>query len=246
MSAIVDAYTTPGTERETLLPPAELLRQLDDAGIARAIVAPEDRELAVLNRTGNERVARIAAEAPDRLIPACGVNPWYGAEGVAELERAARNGAKMLVLAPALQGFYLGDEVINPLLEAAGTMRLPVYVHTGPHGPAAPTQLALVAMQFPRTRFIMGHCGSTDHAHDMPATLKLKLPNLWFELSLVRPFAIQHWGKIAGDERLIFGTSAPRNLPSHELRHADASWPIDKNPGTYGRNIETLLAEVQA
>ncbi|MCX5662174.1 MAG: amidohydrolase family protein [Planctomycetota bacterium] len=257
MSSIIDAYTTSGTERETALPVEELIRQLDDAGIARAVVAPEDREIAVHNRAGNERIARLAADAPGspggtgapgnagRLIPACTVNPWFGAEGVKELSRAVHAGARMLVLAPALQGFYLGDEIANPLYEAAKEMLLPVYVHTGPHGPAAPTQLALVAMQFPRTRFIMGHCGSTDHAHDMPAALKLKLPNLWFELSLVRPFAIHHWGKIAGDERLIFGTSAPRNLPRHELQHADLSWPIAKNSGTYGRNIEALLAEVR-
>ena len=43
MTTIIDAYCTLGTERETRLSPEQLLRVMDDAGIARAVVARDAR-----------------------------------------------------------------------------------------------------------------------------------------------------------------------------------------------------------
>jgi hypothetical protein len=240
---IVDAYCTPGTERETRLAPERLLRLMDEAGIDRAMIAPEDRELAFRNRDGNDRILRVHGRCPDRFVPACGVNPWSGQSGIDELHRAARAGAKMLVLAPALQGFHLGDPVTDGLLRSAAELRIPVYVHTGPHAAAAPTQLVLLAAEYPQVRFILGHCGSTDYAHDMPAVLRAAPENVWFELSLVRPFAVSGYAAIVNRSRLIFGSSAPRNYPAFELRHLAAYLPVDAYPEVYGGNLLKLLRE---
>lgn len=246
MSEILDGYCTPGTERETILPSAELLRQMDRAGIARAVIAPEDREIAAHNAAGNQRILTLARAGGGRFIPACSANPWFGAAAISEMQQAVAEGARMLVLAPALQGFILGDELTDDLLTAAGKMNLPVYVHTGPHSAAAPSQLALLAERLSSTRFILGHCGSTDHAWDMPSIFKLRLPNLWFELSFVRPWGMPAYGSLADESRWIFGTSAPRNDPEFELRRFDADWPIVKHDGTYGANLAELLKAVRS
>jgi hypothetical protein len=68
MNEIIDAYCTPGTQRDTKLAPAELLQWMDEAGIHRAVVAPEDREIAVDNTAGNRRVLHIA----ERSLPGPG------------------------------------------------------------------------------------------------------------------------------------------------------------------------------
>ena len=115
------------------------------------------------------------------------MNPWFGESACRELRRAVAEGAKMLVLAPALQGFCFGDDLPDDLLAVAAELRVPVYVHTGPHAFGAPTQLLLAAAEHPGVRFILGHCGSTDFAGDMPALIRSASENLWFELSLVRP-----------------------------------------------------------
>ncbi len=242
---VVDAYTTPGTERETCLSADELLRQMDQAGIARALIAPQDRELAVDNRAGNERVIRMAGASAGRFIPACGVNPWLGDKGLAELERSASDGARLLVLAPVLQGFMLTDPVADALLQHAGRLNIPVYVHTGPHSSSAPTQLALVAERFAGTRFILGHCGSTDYSHDMPSIFAMRLPNLWYELSFVRPWSVARYASLAMPGRLIFGTSAPRNVQAFELDCFNVVYPVNEHADVYGTNFLRLIGEAE-
>ena len=100
--AILDGYCTPGMERETRLSPNGLLELLDQAGIERAVIAPEDREIAVNNRGGNDRILELSKSSGRRFIPACAVNPWFGQAGCDELRRAAGAGARLLVMSPVL------------------------------------------------------------------------------------------------------------------------------------------------
>lgn len=241
MVQIVDAYCTPGTERETVLSVDALLRLMDRARIAKAVVAPQDREVAVANVEGNRRIAESAQRFSDRLIPACTVNPWYGDAAIRELARSAADAARMLVLAPALQGFILTDEIADPLLEEASRLNIPVYVHTGPHSAAAPSQLLLVAARHPAVRFILGHCGSTDYHPDMPAVLAAAPENVWFELSLVRPWSAAQYAASADPSRLLFGSAAPRNSPEYELCHFAEALPFEQYPAVYGENLLRLL-----
>lgn len=241
---IFDAYCTPGTERETTLPVDELLREMDQAGVGRAVIAPEDRELAVANAAGNERIRRIAERHSDRFTAACCANPWFGAESVAELERCVASGARMLVFAPALQGFLPNDEVVEDLVNCAASHRVPMYFHTGPHAFGGPTQIILLAEKFPNARFIIGHCGSTDHAWDMPAVLKYHaLKNVWFELSFVRPWVLPDYVNFAGSDRFVWGSSAPRNRPKFELEQLQDYLPVDRYPDIYGRTLARLINE---
>lgn len=238
---ILDAYCTLGTERETRLTAEELLRQMDRAGIARAVVAPDDREIAFDNRSGNDRLQETCRRFSQRFLPACTVNPWSGTAGRNELCRAAAHGARLLVLSPALQGFCPADDIADPLLTDVAALGLPVYVHTGPHSFGAPTQLVILAERHPQVRFVMGHCGSTDYAHDMPAVLRAAPRNLWFELSLVRPWAAAEYVRMGPRERFLFGTSAPRNDPAYELAELSQRLKVAEYADVYGGNLQRLL-----
>ena len=150
---------------------------------------------------------------------------------MALFEAAARDGARMLVFAPALQGFLTVDELVHPLVELAGRLRVLIYVHTGPHSHGAPTQVVLLAQRHPATRFILGYCGATDHAWDMPAILKHHaLTNLWFELSMVRPWAVPTYLQAVKSDRLIFASASPRNDPRFELEQLNAVLPVAEHP----------------
>ena len=240
---IVDAYCTLGTERETRLSAKDLLALMDAAGITRTVVAPEDREIAVNNAAGNDRILSAADKSGGRFLPACTVNPWFAEKAVRELRRTAGRGARMLVLAPALQGFVLGDELTDDLFAAAAEIDIPVYVHTGPHSASAPTQLVVTAERHPNTRFIMGHCGSTDYWYDVTASLEMKLGNVWFETSFVRPWQVAGHVRKSCEHRFLFGSSAPRHHPGHELEYLDDVWPISEHPAMYGPNLLALLKE---
>ena len=186
MNEVIDAYCTLGTERETRLAPAELLRWMDEAGIHRAVIAPEDREIALHNSSGNGRVVQISRQSQGRFVPACAVNPWFGESACQELRRAVADGAQMLVLAPSLQGFCFCDDLPDQLLAVAAELHVLVYVHTGPHSFGAATQLVVAAAEHPDVRFILGHCATTDYGRDMPAVIILATENVWFDLSLMR------------------------------------------------------------
>ena len=239
---IFDGYCTPGTERDSYLPIETLLAKMDEAGIHQAVIAPEDRELAVANAAGNDRIHAIASRYATRLMPACGINPWFGAAAAEELKRCVDRGARMLILAPALQGFIPTDELCDDLLSAAGRLGVPVYFHTGPQSSGGPTQVVLVAEKHPSTKFIVGHCGSTDHAWDMTTILKNhQLPNLWFELSLVRPWVVPNYIDLAGPSRFIWASSAPRNDPKVELEQLQRFVSLEQFPDVFGGNLAQLL-----
>jgi len=240
MIEIIDGYCTPGTERETRMSAQVLLECMAHAGIRRAVIAPEDREIAVDNTRGNDRILGLAEQYPDSFIPACTANPWYGSAACVELRRVVNAGVCMLVLAPALQGFNLGDEVADDLLQTAGELGLPIYVHTGPHSASAPSQLLLVAARHSSTRFIMGHCGSTDYAADMMAVVRGSPRNLWFELSLARPWAAASYVHSETRGRVLFGSGAPRNDPAFELGQLEKYLPLSDHPDVYGANLLRL------
>lgn len=151
---------------------------------------------------------------------------------------------RILVVSPALQGFFAADDLASGLFRTAAELKVPVYCHTGGHSLGGPTQIVLLAAQCPQTQFILGHCGSTDYAYDMPVVLEANLKNLWFEVSLARPWAAAAYARLPGGRsRLIFGSSAPRNDPLFELEQVARQLPIEDYPDVYGSNLIQLLGE---
>lgn len=243
MAQVIDGYCTLGARRETALTAQQLLREMDAAGVEQAVIAPEDHELAIYHAAGNERIAAEARNARGRFIPACTVSPWRGAEAVDLLRRAVDSGARLLVLAPAVQGFMFTDELADSLLAEAGQLGVTVYVHTGPHSMGGPTQVVLHTQRFGQTRFILAHGGSTDHAWDMGAILEHhRLDNVWYDLSLVRPWAAVNYHTMAGD-RTIFASSSPRNDLKFELEQFAKHMPIDENRDFYGGNLLCAIGQ---
>jgi len=180
---VIDGYCTLGVDREYDLTPDALLSAMDTANVDLAVIAPTPRQMAVHNREGNDFVLGAAAGHPDRFIPACSANPWRGREAVAEAIEAFKSGARLLVLDPEVQGFGIGTDLADPLIEAAADADIPVYVHTGGYQHGAPAQLGLMARRFAEAVFILGHCGSTDFKADALEVARL-CPNVFVETSL--------------------------------------------------------------
>jgi hypothetical protein len=193
---VIDGCTILGRDREVDLLPEELLEETDAQEVDRAVVLPLDRVCAVQNRDGNEWILATCRRFPGRLIPTCTANAWFGRSACEEVGRAAKAGARLLVLHPAVQGFVLSDELVYPLCELAAALRLPIYVHTGCPQHATPFQLAELALRFPKVAFIMGHCGATDFWPDVRPAAALSA-NVYLESSLARPsIFVAHLQKI--------------------------------------------------
>lgn len=240
MGQRIDGYCTLGVDREYDMTEADLLRSMDAAGVDRAVIAPPDRFLAVLNREGNDAILRQARAHPDRFIPACSANPWYGHAALEELQRAAGAGARMLALHPAVQGYQANDELVWPVLDVAAQAQIPVYFHTGPPGHATPWQIADLAARYASVDFIMGHCGATDFWNDVVPAAN-SAANIYLEASLARPFIFADYAKASAKNKGIMGSAAPLNDLAFEWRQMQQVLPAAEWPGVYGDNLRRLL-----
>ena len=236
----IDGYCTIGVDREYDLTVDMLLEQMDQANVDRAVVAPLDRCLAVSNQTGNNTMLQASGEYPDRLIPACSANPWYGLGAVAEVERAIGEGARMLVLHPLVQGFLANDELVWPLLETASETGTPVYFHTGMPGNATPWQVVDLADRFPDLDVIIGHCGATDFWNDMVEAAKSK-DRVYFESSLARPFSFSRYVEQIGGQKGIMGSFAPLNGLAFEWEQMRKVLEPEVLEDVCGNNLLRLL-----
>ena len=236
----IDAYCTLGVDREYKLTDTQLLAAMDQAGVEMAIIAPPDRFLAVYNRQGNAEIHRAATSHSRRFIPACSVNPWFGKAAINELRRALGEGARMLVVHPAVQGFLANDELVFPIIEEAAQAKVPIYIHTGQPGNSTPWQIVDLAGKYPQSDFILGHCGATDFWNDMPGALNA-VPNLYCEASLSRPFRFAEYVKAAGSRKCIMGSWAPLSDLVFEWEEMRKYLPLQDQPDCLGNNMYKLL-----
>jgi len=225
---IVDAHVRIGRCREATLTPAQLLASMDDLGIDSALIAPDERCIAVANREGNALTARAAADSGGRLRAYAVANPWYGAAALDELARATDDGAVALAVDAALQGFDLLDGQVDPLLRFAASRQWPVYVRTGTPPTALPLPLATLARRHPDLAFIMGRSGATDFWIDA-------VPALHHAANLYADTSYAPWDTVLvgfgndpqiGAGRVLFSTDAPYTVPDAEQRRVE-DWPLD-------------------
>jgi hypothetical protein len=213
---IIDSHCHIGAGTRKSVTADELLRAMDDAGVARAVVCSVDQFIAVRNREGNDDVLRAVHAQPERLRGLAAVNPWFGSEGVDELKRSLDAGMCGLKLNSHLQGFVLSDPIVHPLVEVCRDYQAPLYAHTGTPITAEPFQLAELARTFPEVTMVMGHMGYTDFWYDAtPAALQSD--NIYLETSLIDIMNIQTAIEKVGAHRILFGSDFPESDLSLEL-----------------------------
>lgn len=95
---IIDAHVHLGHGREKNLSADDLLAQMHQYGVDRAVICPVDEEIILYNRVGNERILAAVQAHPDRFVGFAVANPWYGQAAVEELRRAIGEGLRGLKL----------------------------------------------------------------------------------------------------------------------------------------------------
>lgn len=217
----------------------ELLRQMDDCGVEKAVICPAEPQIAVYNRQGNDATLAAAKQHPDRFIPFATCNPWYGAEAEEELRRCFTEGCLGLKLHPPLQGFSLAQEIVYPLVEICQESGAPIYFHTGTLLCCEPFQLLELARRFPEVDFIMGHMGATDYWYDTVPAAK-KAENIYLETS-GRVGGLDK--EVLGAGKVLFGSDSPiwnMKVQLTEVLRADLS--AEERQGVLGGSLQALLA----
>ena len=220
MPTVIDAHCHVGKGMMNSQTPESLLEQMDRLGISQSVIVPWDQAVAVDNESGNDYVLSLADRYPDRLIPFCTVNPWYGRRAVDELKRAVGRGAKGLKINPVYQGYQLTDPILYPVIEAAVELNIPIYVPTGIPVMSMPLQLKHLACEFPEGVFIQGHFGATDFWIDAIPSVE-NCPNIYVDTSYNIVSLIEKAVKTLGAERVIFSSDSPYLSLQSELEKID-------------------------
>ena len=243
---IIDAHAHIGHGRYKSLSGEELLSQMDEFGIDRAVICPVEEQITVYNQQGNDEILEQVSKHPDRFTGFAVANPWFGQAAVDELKRALDKGLQGLKLQPVIQGFSMNDALVYPLIEVVVRYQVPVYAHTGTAHFGEPFKLVELARRYPDVTFIMGHSGSSDFWSDLGRSHQFA-PNILFETSRNGPAKYTNMIKNIGVDYIVFGSNAPESLYPLELA---SIWDMITDPGDLerilGLNMQRALGGVAA
>jgi predicted TIM-barrel fold metal-dependent hydrolase len=167
-----------------MVPMVEQTPQID-AAVMLAFDAVHDHEgnLDAANThlyAKNDYVIDLCKRHPKMLFGAS-VHP-YRRDAVAELERCAAAGCKLLKWLPIVQNFNPADPKCEPFYEALAALKVPLLCHTGGEQslPNLDKHVADPALLLPALKrgvtVIMAHCGTRSNARDtdyLPTFMRL-------------------------------------------------------------------------
>ncbi len=145
--------------------PENLLKDMDETGIQKAVLLAVNAETTMQHKVPNEFVLKAVDEYPERFIGFCGVDP-YDKNCVHEIETFYKKGMKGLKLIPVFHFLYPNDEKYIPIYEKACELGLPILFHAGVDF-ALRTRIKYsnpiffddVAVDFPDLKIIIAHFG---------------------------------------------------------------------------------------
>jgi uncharacterized protein len=206
----------------------DALTKLDDiAGVTRsALIVIAQKGAIEATRAKNDVVLEAAQQSGGRFFPIVSVHPHDGAAALAELERVAKLGARIVKLHPNTQNFDVEDPAVGEVLERCGTLNLVVLMDSfKPWDADQPGKFLKLTLAHPRTKLILAHMGHSQFRQFLPFGLLKKLgmqTNVFFDTSaLATTFADSPleaelvWVmRQVGMERILFGSDWPVDTPA--------------------------------
>nr|WP_242833535.1 amidohydrolase family protein [Desulfosporosinus youngiae] len=165
----------------------------------------------------NEQV-RDFCRGRSRLIPFCDINPYIYTNLGDELRNKVENeGFRGVKLYPSYQHYYLNEQRMYPLYQAAQDLDIPVLIHTGSsvfkgsrmkYGD--PLHLDDVAVDFPKLKLVMAHSGR-GFWYDKAFFLSRLHANVYMEISGLPPAKLlTYFPELARNtDKVIFGSDWP-------------------------------------
>lgn len=184
-------------------------------------------------RKNNDWVIATAAKNP-KLLPIATVHPYDGPAALAELQRVAARGIKVLKIHPHTQKFDPADPRVLALVRRAGELGVIVLMDNASIIPGDCEKLFNLALQAPKTKFIFAHLGGLNFRFwNILAAARtaenLFANNVYFDISATQalvadsPVAAEFVWTIrnVGVDHVLFGSDYPqfsvkRNLDALE------------------------------
>jgi hypothetical protein len=167
------------------------------------------------------------AKRDSRLIPLCSFHPDMNYnEGIKELERVKREGAKGIKLHPDFQCFPVDRESVFPFYRACAELGLPILFHAGDENSdlSSPERLYRVINRIPELTVIAAHmCGyqAWDEAEEVLIGTPVYTDTSDALIGL-SPERLYRMIKKHGADRILFGSDYPLQLTVTAYNELDA------------------------
>ena len=201
----------------------DLLAAMDEAGVNVAVAVGIGWTDPGVAREANDYLAESVARSGGRLLAFGSVNPAWGDDALAEVERCAAAGlAGVGELHPDTQGFSIDDAgVMGPLMALARQLGMPVLTHASEpvghsyagKGTVTPEKVLRFIEAFPGQPVIAAHWGGGLPFYALMPEVKAALANAYFDSAaspfLYAPDVFANVARALGAERMLFGTDFP-------------------------------------
>jgi len=216
----------------------ELLRQMDEAGIAWTVLLLPDFTYCM--RDFDFSIAEmfqlhyeILQRHPGRFHVMGGVDPRWGKDALTLFERGIHEfGFRGLKLYPPC-GYRTDDRALYPFYEICAAANVPVLVHMGPTTSnldfeyARPCFIEAAARAFPTVKFILAHA-ATAHVDECVMQCAFR-PNVYADISGFQSMA--HDMEASDLHRLVRAGIAHKVL-------FGTDWPVFREDGTQADHVE--------
>jgi len=221
----------------------ELAAEMERAGIAKSILLVPDftwtlKDSRLTIAESFEKHRAVLERHPGKFEVFGGVDPRWGADGVALFERSLTEmGFRGMKVYPPC-GFSASDPMMFPFYELCAAHRVPVVVHIGPTSPALsfenayPFQVDEAARRFPTVNFILAH-GSISFTEEC-AMLCAFRPNVFLDISAFQ-MSLRREGT-SGSVR----AAVSRGI-NHKILFA-TDWPVYRLQGDQQSFVEAVTA----
>jgi uncharacterized protein len=226
--------------------PENLLHEMDRLDISKAVLCP-NKPVGYALEPANRCVAEAVKQHPDRFYGWVRVDPWQGKNALAELKIGIESlGLNGLLLHPYEELFQISDHKVDPLMEYAESVHLPVMIEAGYHLLSHPLDIAELAHRFPRVQLIGTHGLQMDDAGFALTDSDLAMrecSNLVMESSgMYAPDNMLGVVEKLGVERLIFGSHSPwLNMEFEISRIGRLALTNSQKEAVFGGNILKYL-----
>jgi predicted TIM-barrel fold metal-dependent hydrolase len=138
-------------------------------------------------RAGNDSVIALA-KAHAQVLPIATVHPYDEAVAIAELERVAAAGVRVLKLHAHTQRFDVSDPRVETLVRRAGELEMVVLMDNANILPGDSEKLFNLVLRVPGTKFILAHIGGMSFRYWNIVALArtadgFAMDNLYFDIS---------------------------------------------------------------
>lgn len=234
----------------------ELVEAMDQANVDTAVamgIGWTDRQVAM---EANDYIIESARLYPSKIVGLCSVNPAWGADAIAEIERCAEKGVKGIgELHPDSQGFDIGDvRVMSAMMETAHSLGVFVLTHSSEpvghqysgKGKTTPEKLHAFVRNFPENKIVCAHWGGGLPFYTLMPEVARDLENVYFDTAasplLYTQGVFSAVRTLTGPDRILFGSDFPLVKYVTMIKQMEAArFPSDTHSMILGGNAQRLL-----